>query len=672
MPSSVEEGTAESDEVSRLMLDCGIAVSMDYGTTADDGSSAFSCRVEQALKDWFYYDAHYVNRDMASAGAWDAQILTDLQQNRPVLVGGNSQSGGGHAFVIDGVNVSGVYHYNMGWGGYNNGFYTDGYITSYRFLLTTMVCGIKPLEESQWRESSPLSFTAVSSDGEIKVGEEFKVTYSGLICIGPTDFDGQCAVALCDRNNEFKAWASNAYRIDLSVGYYYSSGVSIPCTIESGTTTEEGDRLWLYTASGEEGDWLPVTAGGKTSGSVVVKAEKATSLSLNKTSLTLVKSLQEQLLATLLPEGASSPLEWESSDEGVATVDAEGLVTAVAAGTATVTARTTDGTGLSATCSVTVENPKVILAGQCGENVNYSLTNDGRLVIEGTGNMYPHISSFEAWEDYDDEITLVDIKEGVTSLCAYAFDFCQNLTSVSLPESMTDIGANAFYGCVNLKSVSIPKNVSAIGKDAFSGCNNLQRAEFAGIRDLCGISFATYQSNPLYWAEHLYVDGEEVFDAVIPEGVTSVGQFAFVYATQIRSFTIPSTVTAIGARAFSNCTGLKTVTCLVKESEAEPSSNTTVPVPDTAADAFKSIALDEATLYVWAEVIDAYKATEPWSGFGQILPIDPLAVEEVKSSMVNGQCSMDNDAWYDINGRRLSGKPASGYGIRGGKIYFVK
>ncbi len=560
IPLHVNEGTAESDEVSRLMLDCGIAVSMDYGTTADDGSSAFSYRVEQALKDWFYYDAHFVNRSVVSTTSWNEQILADLQQNRPVFVGADSQtSGGGHAFVIDGVNASGIYHYNMGWGGFNNGYYTDGYITSDRYLLDEMVCGIKPLEESEWRESAPLSFSAVSYSGEIKAGATFDVIYSRLMCIGPNNFDGEYAVMLCNRNNEFKAWVSDSREISLDVGYYYISNRVISCTIESGTAIEEGDRLWLYARADGEEDWLPVTAGGKSSGSILLKEEKATSLSLNKTSLTLVKSRKEQLLATFLPEGAESPLQWESSNEAVVTVDDEGFVTAVATGTATVTAKTTDGTNLSATCSVTVENPSVMLTGQCGDDVTYSLSNDGHLVIEGTGEMYPYVFSFDSWEDYDGEITNVEIKEGVTSLCVYAFDDCENLTSVHLPESLTGIGAYAFSGCKKLESVSIPKNVSIIGRDAFRGCSNLKRADFAGIRNLCGISFVSNTSNPLYWAEHLYVNGAEVFDVVIPEGVTSVGQYAFIYGTQIRSVSIPEGVKSIGEGAFYACYSLQSV-----------------------------------------------------------------------------------------------------------------
>ena len=80
----------------------------------------------------------------------------------------------------------------------------------------------------------------------------------------------------------------------------------------------------------------------------------AEQLSLDKTSLTLHGNESQQLTATVLPAEASQELMWTSSDESVATVSQSGLVSAVAAGHAVITATTTDGTDLSASCNVTV------------------------------------------------------------------------------------------------------------------------------------------------------------------------------------------------------------------------------------------------------------------------------------------------------------------------------
>ena len=82
---------------------------------------------------------------------------------------------------------------------------------------------------------------------------------------------------------------------------------------------------------------------------------EVSSIILNTTAITINKNSQEQLYATILPENASDKsIVWTSDNEEVATVDGHGLVTAVGEGTATITATANDGSGVSASCMVTV------------------------------------------------------------------------------------------------------------------------------------------------------------------------------------------------------------------------------------------------------------------------------------------------------------------------------
>ena len=129
---------------------------------------------------------------------------------------------------------------------------------------------------------------------------------------------------------------------------------------------------------------------------------------------------------------------------------------------------------------------------------------------------------------------------------------CSGLTSIDIPDGVTSIGSKAFYGCSGLTSIDIPESVTSIGDEAFEKCSGLTKAEFASIAHLCSISFNLY-SNPLRYAHHLYIDGTEVVDVVIPNSVTTIGNYTFEGCSSLTSINIPESVTSIGYRAFYNC-----------------------------------------------------------------------------------------------------------------------
>lgn len=162
--------------------------------------------------------------------------------------------------------------------------------------------------------------------------------------------------------------------------------------------------------------------------------------------------------------------------------------------------------------------------------------------------------------DFCKKLTKVEFEERGNSLPLSieegAFSSCESIAEIILPEGVDSIGKGAFWGCSGLTSIKIPSTVKSIEKTAFSSCNNLHKINIEDIAAWCNNAF----HESLEFEKHLYMNGEEIKDLVIPNTATSIADYAFYKCAGLTSVTIPRNVTTIGRNAFWDCVGVTSVT----------------------------------------------------------------------------------------------------------------
>lgn len=137
------------------------------------------------------------------------------------------------------------------------------------------------------------------------------------------------------------------------------------------------DNTGLVTAKGVGSATIKLTVGNVSASCSVTVLQPVTSISLNRTSLMLNALDTFELRATVYPTDANNKnVAWSSSNESVATVDDNGVVTAHSKGNAVITVASQDGSNISKTCSVTVSNNVYIVSDVSGLESPHNYAND--------------------------------------------------------------------------------------------------------------------------------------------------------------------------------------------------------------------------------------------------------------------------------------------------------
>ena len=382
--------------------------------------------------------------------------------------------------------------------------------------------------------------------------------------------------------------------------------------------------------------------GVKTAECAVTVTVPVSSITLDKTTLSLVIGESFTLTATVKPDDATDKtVTWSSSDESVARVD-NGKVTAVNAGQAKISAAVGN---ITTSCNVVVyQSDNVIIYTTADKKVLKPYNEDafGSAIVSNTYVGDVGVITFEKPVTFignmafneQSKLKSIVIPNAVSTIGKRAFFKCTRLLSVKLPPSLTSIDDYAFYGCSSITTLVFPDNVQKIGGYAFSRCYNaFENNTLVLPKKLQTISMFAFEyckMHNIIWPEDLKTVDQAAFyscdleEVTIPgnildlgfscfmrnplltkvtllEGITNIKDGTFVGCTKLRTIYLPSTINSINDNSLTECYSLKDVYIKV------------VSPFDLSPNTFKDCDRNLLSIWVPRASVEAYK--EKWSAY---------------------------------------------------------
>jgi hypothetical protein len=247
MPTSI---SSANNAVATLSYHCGVSVDMNYGTAASGGSGAYVISsksqsqhcAEYAFEEYFGYKSSLSGEERINytTSSWKTLLKTELDNSRPVLYAGFG-SGGGHAFVLDGYDNSDYFHFNWGWGGAYDGYFSidalnptgvgtgggsGGFNSGHQAII-----GIEPPTGN----SDPKKYDLVlykdlnMASTDVNFGAAFSIS-TNIYNKGTSSFSGDYGMAVFDKDYNFVDFVETKTGFTLTNGYVYSQDLVFSTT----------------------------------------------------------------------------------------------------------------------------------------------------------------------------------------------------------------------------------------------------------------------------------------------------------------------------------------------------------------------------------------------------------------------------------------------------------
>ena len=186
---------------------------------------------------------------------------------------------------------------------------------------------------------------------------------------------------------------------------------------------------------------------------------------------------------------------------------------------------------------------------------NWDTNGDGELSMSEAAAVTDIGKTFQ-YNNGVDRFNELQYFTGLTSIPNNAFSCCYYLSSIIIPANVSTIGTYAFYYCEKLTSIVIPRSVTSLSYNSFQSCSKLAKVvveEGNTVYDSRSNCNAVIQT-----ADNALIFG--CMNTVIPDGVVSIGNYAFYDNSGLASLHIPSSVTSIGYSVFDRCSNLNQIT----------------------------------------------------------------------------------------------------------------